>query len=131
MGILEVTLDKVIEAEPAERKVEKALKAGLIRQSLDRDWLGEAEEKGIVTSEEAKLLRETEELVFKVISVDHFEPEAITGQAGRTTEGAPEAERPEASQPSRPETHERAAEPAEAAPATEPGRKDSGVQAAE
>jgi len=131
MGILEVTLDKVIEAEPAERKVEKALKAGLIRQSLDRDWLGEAEEKGIVTSEEAKLLRETEELVFKVISVDHFEPEAITGQAGRTTEGAPEAERPEASQPSRAETHERAAEPAEAAPATEPGRKDSGVQAAE
>ena len=81
MGILEVTMDKVIEAEPAERKVEKALKAGMIRRALDRDWLGDAAEKGIITADEAKLLRETEELVLKVISVDHFAPEVVTGRA--------------------------------------------------
>ncbi len=87
MGILEVTMDKVIEAEPAERKVEKALKAGVIRRALDRDWLGDATEKGIITADEAKLLRETEELVFKVISVDHFAPEVVTGRASEPGDG--------------------------------------------
>jgi len=128
-GILEVTMDKLIEAEPAERNVERALKAGLIRRTLDSNWLSDAEEKGIITAEEAKLLRETEELVFKVISVDHFNPEFITGPArtedfGRTP--------PEATERTPwPDYQDRLSEPAEVEAADRDRDKDGGVQAAE
>ncbi len=125
-GILEVTLDKVIEAEPAERKVEKALRAGLIRRSLNRDWLGEAETKGIITSEEAELLRETEELVFKVISVDQFDPAYITGRRPADDAGAAPAEPAKTAWP---DYQDRLSEPSEATP--EQADKDDGIQAAE
>jgi len=129
MGILEVTLDKIIEAEPAERKVEKALKAGMIRRSLDRDWLGEAAEKGIISQDEAKLLRETEELVFKVISVDHFDPEVITGRAAAGETGPAPVEEARTAWPEDPD---RTREPAEAEAASASDRdKGGGVQAAE
>jgi len=129
MGILEVTLDKIIEAEPAERKVEKALKAGMIRRSLDRDWLGEAAEKGIISQDEAKLLRETEELVFKVISVDHFDPEVITGRAVAGETGPAPVEEARTAWP---EDQDRTREPAEAEAASASDRdKGGGVQAAE
>jgi len=132
MGILEVTLEKVIAAEPAERKVEKALKQGLIRRSLDRDWLGDAEAKGIITSEEAKLLRETEELVFKVISVDDFDPEAITGRGRAKDSGSPTQQVAEATgRTPWPAYQDRASEPAEAETAPDQGGKNGGVQAAE
>ena len=132
MGILEVTMDKVIEAEPAERKVEKALKAGMIRRSLDRDWLRDAAAKGIITTDEAELLRETEELVLKVISVDHFDPEAVTGQSGEDDIGASRPAVAGASErtPS-PDDHDRPSESVEAEAEPEQGRKDGGVQAAE
>jgi len=132
MGILEVTMEKVIEAEPVERKVEKALKAGMIRRSLDRDWLGDAEAKGIITSDEAKLLRETEELVLKVISVDHFDPDVLTGRTRieDTGRGRPEADEATDRTPW-PDYHDRVSEPAEAEAAPESDRKDGGVQAAE
>ncbi|MFP3920770.1 MAG: acyl-CoA dehydrogenase [Dichotomicrobium sp.] len=133
-GILEVTLEKVIEAEPAERKVEKAIKAGMLRRSLDRDWLGEAETKGIITGEEAKLLRETEELVLKVISVDHFDPEAVTGRATRTEGAGPGLEtdtpQPEQTQTNWPDYQDRVGEPADTDAAPDPNDK-GGVQAAE
>ncbi len=132
MGILEVALEKAIEAESAERKVEKALKAGVLRRSLDRDWLGEAEEKGIITSEEAKLLRETEELVFKVISVDHFDPDVITGRTRTEDTGAPGVEVAEATERKPwPDYQDRVDQPAEAETSPDPDRKDGGVQAAE
>ena len=134
MGVLEVTLEKVIAAEPAERKVEKALKAGVIRRSLDRDWLGEAQTKGIITSDEAQLLRETEALVFQVISVDHFAPEAITGRGREDDAGAPPAEVVEVTERSPWPVHEdHVGTPAEAEaePAPKQDRKDGGVQAAE
>ncbi len=132
MGILEVTLDKVIEAEPAERKVDKALKAGVLRRSLDRDWLGEAEEKGIITSEEAQLLRETEDLVFKVISVDHFEPEAITGRTREDNAGPARPVVAEAVERTPwPDYQDRLSEPAETEAAPGADRNDGNVKAAE
>jgi acyl-CoA dehydrogenase len=38
-------------------------------------------EKGILTQEEGAMLREREELVAKVIAVDHFDPDEITGKS--------------------------------------------------
>jgi acyl-CoA dehydrogenase len=73
-GILEVTLEKVIAAEPAEKKLEKAIREGVVRRYHGIDWFAEAEAKGVITAEEAEQLREIERLVARVIAVDHFDP---------------------------------------------------------
>jgi acyl-CoA dehydrogenase len=76
-GILEVTLSKVIAAEPAERKLEKAIRAGTIRRYHGIDWIGQAAVKGIISETEAAQLREVEVLVSRVIAVDHFDPAEV------------------------------------------------------
>ena len=73
-GLLEVTLDKVIAAEPVEKKLEKAIRDGIVRRYHGIDWFGDAVTKGVLTSAEADRLREVERLVAKVIAVDHFDP---------------------------------------------------------
>ena len=73
-GILEVTLEKVIAAEPAEKKLEKAIRDGLVRRYHGIDWFADAEAKGVITAAEAEQLREVETLVARVIAVDHFDP---------------------------------------------------------
>ncbi|MGO9868697.1 MAG: acyl-CoA dehydrogenase, partial [Rhodomicrobium sp.] len=76
-GLLEVTLKKVIESEEAERKLERAIRKGVVKRYLGNDWLKEALDKGVLTQEEADLLRYTERLIAKVIAVDEFDPEEI------------------------------------------------------
>jgi len=76
-GLLEVTMKKVIEAEPAERKLERAIRQGTVKRYLGNDWFKEAVDKGVLTQAESDLLRETERLVAKVIAVDHFDPEEL------------------------------------------------------
>ncbi len=73
-GILEVTLEKVIAAEPAEKKLEKAIRDGVVRRYHGIDWFNDAVTKGVITREEAEQLREVETLVARVIAVDHFDP---------------------------------------------------------
>ena len=73
-GILEVTLEKVIAAEPIEKKLEKAIRDGVVRRYHGIDWFAEAEAKGVLTAAEAEQLREIERLVARVIAVDHFDP---------------------------------------------------------
>ncbi|MEO0487525.1 MAG: acyl-CoA dehydrogenase [Pseudomonadota bacterium] len=77
MGILEHTLLKVIAAEPVERKLEKAIRAGTVRRYHGIDWLADAQEAGVLTGEEVAQLRELEGLVAKVIAVDHFDPAEV------------------------------------------------------
>lgn len=73
-GLLEVTLEKVIAAEPAEKKLDKAIRDGLVRRYHGLDWFTDAAEKGVITHEEAAQLKEAEALVARVIAVDHFDP---------------------------------------------------------
>ncbi len=73
-GLLEVTLKKVIAAEEAEKKLERAIRAGTIRRYHGIDWIGEAMAKGIVTESEGQQLRELDALVARVIAVDDFDP---------------------------------------------------------
>ena len=73
-GLLEYTLKKVVAAEEAEKKLERAIRAGTIRRYHGIDWIGEAMAKGIVTESEGQQLREVEELMARVIAVDHFDP---------------------------------------------------------
>ncbi len=73
-GLLEVTLQKVIQAEEAEKKLDRAIRKGEIRRFHGIDWIGDAFKKGVVTESEAVLLREVEALTARVIAVDHFDP---------------------------------------------------------
>lgn len=76
-GILEVTLEKVVAAEEAERKLERAIRQGVVRRYHGVDWIGEAQAKGVLTAAEATLLAEVEDLTQRVIAVDHFDPAEV------------------------------------------------------
>ena len=95
-GILEVTLEKVIAAEQVERKLERAIRAGTVRRFHGIDWIGDAVTKDVLTSDEAALLREVDELTARVIAVDHFDPAEVKpnytslGHNSRALEGAAE-----------------------------------------
>jgi acyl-CoA dehydrogenase len=73
-GLLEVTLAKVVAAEEAEKKLERAIRTGAVRRYHGIDWVGDAAAKGYITESEALLLREVETLTARVIAVDHFDP---------------------------------------------------------
>ena len=76
-GILEHTLPKVVAAEEAQRKLERAVRKGEVGRYHGRDWIGEAKAKGILSDAEAAQLKEVEELTARVIAVDHFDPEEV------------------------------------------------------
>src|SRR5262249_34280773 len=76
-GVLEVTLEKVIAAEAIEKKLEKAIRDGVVRRYHGSDWFADAAAKGVITDAEAEQLREVERLVARVIAVDHFDPEEV------------------------------------------------------
>jgi acyl-CoA dehydrogenase len=73
-GLLEVTLEKVVAAEEAERKLERAIRAGTVRRYHGIDWLADAEKAGVLSKAEGDQLREVEALTARVIAVDHFDP---------------------------------------------------------
>jgi acyl-CoA dehydrogenase len=76
-GLLEVTLKKVVAAEEAEKKLERAIRAGTARRYHGLDWIEVAAEAGSITESEALLLREAEALTARVIAVDHFSPDEL------------------------------------------------------
>jgi acyl-CoA dehydrogenase len=76
-GLLEVTLAKVVAAEVAEKKLDRAVRAGQVSRVHGTDWIGDAAKLGVVTEEEAALLREVETLTARVIAVDHFDPAEV------------------------------------------------------
>ena len=76
-GLLEVTLEKVIAAEAAEKKLDRAVRDGIVMRYHGIDWIGDAVAKGIVSESEGTLLREVETLTARVIAVDHFDPDEV------------------------------------------------------
>ncbi len=76
-GLLEVTLEKVIAAEPVEKKLEKAIRDGLVKRCHGLDWFADAVKKGVLSDAEAVQLKEVEGLVARVIAVDHFDPKEL------------------------------------------------------
>ena len=73
-GLLEVTLARVIASEAAEKKLDKAIRDGVVRRYHGVDWFGDAVKAGVITAAEAQDLKEVEALVARVIAVDHFDP---------------------------------------------------------
>jgi acyl-CoA dehydrogenase len=76
-GLLEAAMRKVVESEEVDRKLERAIRAGKVKRFLGNDWLKEAFDKGVLSQEEADLLRYTERLVARVIAVDDFDAESL------------------------------------------------------
>jgi len=76
-GRLEVAFKKAVEVEEAQKKLDYAAYKGKVNKIYGVDWIKEAEEKGILTKDEAKEVRESERLTEFAISVDHFDPEEI------------------------------------------------------
>ena len=78
MGLLEHTLRKAVAAEDADKKLERAIRRGEVKRYHDRDWIADAEAKGVVTESEARALAELRDLVARVIAVDAFDADAMT-----------------------------------------------------
>ncbi len=88
VGLLEHTLIKAIAAEEADKKLERAIRKGEVKRYHDRDWIAEAEKKGVVSAEEARALAELRDLVARAIAVDAF-PAAEVAQASTSEHPAP------------------------------------------
>jgi acyl-CoA dehydrogenase len=73
MGDLEQTLENVIAAEPIHNKICKAAKQYLPFTELDK-VAAKGLELGVITEEQAILLRETEKGRLRAINVDDFDP---------------------------------------------------------
>ncbi len=78
-GILEVTLKEVIELAPVSKKLELAIKQGLVKRYHGIDWHQQAVKAKILSDNEAERLKRLEELTAKVIAVDQFKPEQVRG----------------------------------------------------
>jgi acyl-CoA dehydrogenase len=76
-GLLEVAFAKAVAAETAEKKLDRAVRAGHVRRVHGTDWIGDAAKLGVVSDDEAQALRELEALTARVIAVDHFDPAEV------------------------------------------------------
>lgn len=76
-GRLEVAFKKAVETENAQKKLDVAIRRGKTKRILGVDWVAEAEKQGILTVEEARNVRESEQLAERALQVDHFDPKEI------------------------------------------------------
>jgi len=78
VGRMLAGLPKVIAAEPIERKLMKAMKAGQIKALEFHAQIEEASQTGVITSAERELLIEVRAISAEVIAVDDFDPAELT-----------------------------------------------------
>jgi acyl-CoA dehydrogenase len=74
---MERALPQVIQAEPLERKLLKALKQGEVKGITWEDQVREAVARHILSKEEADILVHVRELVAEIIAVDDFDVEEL------------------------------------------------------
>jgi acyl-CoA dehydrogenase len=85
LGLLEHTLIEVVANDEADKKLERAIRKGEVKRFYSNDWIADAEQKGILTPEEARSLAELRDLVARVIAVDDFDAaELARGQKPET-----------------------------------------------
>lgn len=71
-GVLEDALIKVTEAEEIEGRFIKASRKGVIERRLDRDAIDDAVAAGVLTGNEAGIMRAADEATDRVVKVDDF-----------------------------------------------------------
>ncbi|MGK2926184.1 MAG: acyl-CoA dehydrogenase [Lysobacterales bacterium] len=74
---MERALPQVIQAEPLERKLLKALRSGEVKGITWDEQVRDAVNKSLLTKEEADILFHVRELVAEIIAVDDFEVEEL------------------------------------------------------
>lgn len=77
VGRMNALLPEAIAAEPVERKLLKALKAGAIKAHDYFEQLAEAERLGEITAEERELLARVRRISAEFIAVDDFDPKEL------------------------------------------------------
>jgi acyl-CoA dehydrogenase len=77
VSVMESALPKVIAAEPMERKLHKAVRAGELTAHSWEGRLREAVDRGVLSDAEAASLQEVRTLVMDVIAVDEFDPDEL------------------------------------------------------
>ncbi len=73
VGLLQQALERAEQLKPVERKILDARRARLIRAGDVPGQIGEAEAAGLITAEEATLLRDFDREVMALIGVDEFD----------------------------------------------------------
>lgn len=86
IGQMNETLSRVIQTEPMERKIMKALKAGEITERHPEAQLKAALDLGLITEDEFKLMEQTRAEVAEIIAVDDFDPEELQAAMGAHVE---------------------------------------------
>ncbi|WP_127142548.1 acyl-CoA dehydrogenase [Pelagibacterium montanilacus] len=81
MGMLEDALSKVEAAAEVETIFFRAIKKGEIVRRLDRDAIDDAVEKGVLTADQAELMRVADAATDRVIAVDDFPADALARHA--------------------------------------------------
>jgi acyl-CoA dehydrogenase len=85
LGVMEKLLPDVIAAEPLERKLLKARRAGQISGLSFEEQLEQAHDKGIVSDADVKFLLDVRKRTLEIIAVDDFDLEEL--QAGLSAHG--------------------------------------------
>ena len=78
IGRLEDAFTKVTAAEPIEKKVHAAQKAGTIGGESDEQRISNALARGVIDAREAELLRDANRARLDVIKVDDFASEELS-----------------------------------------------------
>ena len=84
MGRYEYALQSLVDAEPAYKKIYKATKKKELPKTQPRFVIDQAEEKGIISQEEADLIRKAEEARVDMVQVDEFTLEEYHNQTPAT-----------------------------------------------
>ena len=87
-GLINTTLEKVLQADPIEVRLAKAIRSGELEHDSDADMLAVAAESGVISPEEAELVRDARIARRAVIDVDDFSKEEMdptTRKTGKAT----------------------------------------------
>ena len=79
MGLLKITLDKVIAADPLIKRINKAYKQGMIKGNTFTQRIAAAMEAGLISDAEETQLYEMQKLRHEVIAVDDFASDELMG----------------------------------------------------
>jgi len=85
IGNMESLLPDVIAAEPLERRLLKAVKAGKVSGYTFDEQVDNAEKTGLFSAEEARLMRSVRERAMEIVAVDDFDIREL--QAGVSEKG--------------------------------------------
>jgi len=85
IGVMETLLPKVIAAEPLDRKLLKALRAGEIGGRTYEEQVAQAHDKKIFSDQDVELLLDVRKRSLEIVAVDDFDHEEL--QAGLTPSG--------------------------------------------